>query len=428
MLVRPAFLLIAVIFGAQGGTAADAAAWVGIVFASVLIHELGHAAAMRAFGFSPRIELHAMGGFTAWSLEKKPGAGQRVVVTFCGPLAGLALGGLAILAQRLLGPDAAPVVREALRQAIWVNIGWSFVNLIPVLPWDGGLILDGAVELVARRPLPKVAAVSSLVFGALVVAFALWQRSFVMLVYFGGVGIWQGYLRLQKQKPPDPALDQVWALMQAQKFPEAERLAVEKAVGTPDVETRGRLYEAVAWSRLFRDDWRGAERAIEQMGPVPPQLPLAATLAAHTGRHAEVLALLPSLPDDRRLILLRTDAHLGLGRPEAVVTDAIALLARNDPAQQKLALDLGNALFEARAFEPALQVFLSGFQRVRSAVFLFNAACAEVKLGLLDAALATLGRAIDAGYRGRDAVANDPDLAPLRTLPGWEALLGKLAP
>src|SRR3954465_1896369 len=78
VLVRPMFFLMAVLFGAQGG-ASGAVIWVAVVFFSVLAHEMGHALAMRNFGFSPSIELHAMGGFTTWSREKVPTPGQRLI-------------------------------------------------------------------------------------------------------------------------------------------------------------------------------------------------------------------------------------------------------------------------------------------------------------------------------------------------------------
>jgi hypothetical protein len=53
-----------------------------------------------------------------------------------------------------------------------------------------------------------------------------------------------------------------------------------------------------------------------------------------------------------------------------------------------------------------------------------NVACAQVKLGRHEAAIASLRKAIAAGY-DRDALAKDDMLAPLRKLPEYEALVQK---
>ncbi len=425
VLIRPAFFLIAVVFGASGGNATHTALWVAIVFISVLIHELGHALAMRAFGFRPTIELHAMGGLTAWSREKAASAGQRLIVTACGPGAGLILGALVTVARINLSADADPTLVWAVTQAQWVNIGWSIINLMPVLPWDGGLILDSAVELVGKKPRPKIAAVVSLVIGGAVVAFGLYQRQ-IMLAYFGGLGVWQGYARLAPRKPEDDTFQQIWAHIQAQRFAEAERLAAEKVVRTADFEERAKLYEAIAWSRLFRDDWRGTDIAIEKMGSIKPSAHLAAMIAAHNGEHDRVVVLLSPLPTSTPELALRTDALIASKKYEQVVTDACALLARSELQQRRLAQMLSARLFEAGAWEPSLQVSLTAFDTLHDPAHLLNAACAYAKLGRIDGGLATLNRAIDASFKGRKHLLDDPDLAALRSAPGWDATLARI--
>ena len=423
-MIRPAFVLLAVVFGASGGTASSVAIWVAILLVSVLVHELGHAAAMRAFGFSPSIELHAMGGLTAWSREKAPTPRQRLIVTACGPGAGLVLGGMVVLLNLSLGPTSSPLVHYAIRQAIWVNLAWSLVNLLPVLPWDGGLIVDSAVEVFWKRPVPKVAAISSVAVGAAVIAFAVLNREFLMLIYFGGLGVWQGYSRLASKKPDEQSLNQVWALMQAQRFEDAEHLAVTQATSSSDLSERARLYEVVAWSRLLREDWRGVDGAIGKMGGFKPSRHLAATLAAHLGRHEEVVTLLTPLPIVPVELALRVDALIALKRYEQGVTDACDLLAKSDPKQQRLAQLIAAKLFDAGAWEPALQISLTAFSALKAPVHLVNAACAQTKLGQLDEALETLARAIGAGLEDRKQLLEDPDLAPLRSLPRWQTIVG----
>ncbi len=46
----------------QGLYAALVATWAGLILLSILLHELGHALAARAFGYQPSIHLVGMGG------------------------------------------------------------------------------------------------------------------------------------------------------------------------------------------------------------------------------------------------------------------------------------------------------------------------------------------------------------------------------
>jgi predicted esterase len=57
---------------------------------------------------------------------------------------------------------------------------------------------------------------------------------------------------------------------------------------------------------------------------------------------------------------------------------------------------------------------------------LFNMARAQARLGAKRDALASLGRALDNGFDDRDRLESDPDLASIRSEPGYEALLVRL--
>ncbi len=63
--VRASFLLIAALIGFTGvGEIEETIAWIGIVFVSILIHELGHAFTARRYGSAVAIELNGLGGLT----------------------------------------------------------------------------------------------------------------------------------------------------------------------------------------------------------------------------------------------------------------------------------------------------------------------------------------------------------------------------
>lgn len=57
----------------------------------------------------------------------------------------------------------------------------------------------------------------------------------------------------------------------------------------------------------------------------------------------------------------------------------------------------------------------------------YNLACVDAREKKIDAAFASLDRALGAGFDDENALRTDPDLAPLRSLPRWSGLLGQAA-
>jgi len=89
------FFLSAVLLGQSYGFGWRMAAWIFVVFVSVLCHELGHAVVGRVFGGHPEIHLQAFGGVTFPQFRKSPGPGRQFVLSVAGPLFGLFLGAAA---------------------------------------------------------------------------------------------------------------------------------------------------------------------------------------------------------------------------------------------------------------------------------------------------------------------------------------------
>jgi Zn-dependent protease len=143
--VQPWFFVTALLIGPR--ELPGIVLWLGVVFAGVLIHELGHAIAVRRHGLEPAIELHGFGGVTSWRDGGALTPRQRALVSASGPAVGIAVGGAALVLARLL-PPGQPLVTELLQYAVWVNLGWGLLNLLPVLPLDGGMIVASLVESV----------------------------------------------------------------------------------------------------------------------------------------------------------------------------------------------------------------------------------------------------------------------------------------
>lgn len=113
-------------------------ALVAIVFGSILAHELGHAVVARRGGFDPVITIHAFGGLTTWQPTAPVSRGRAIAIALAGPVAGLLVFALSVTAMRIL-PSAA--TNRTLAVLANVNGFWSVVNLLPVVPFDGGLVL-----------------------------------------------------------------------------------------------------------------------------------------------------------------------------------------------------------------------------------------------------------------------------------------------
>lgn len=121
------------------------ALWLPVVFVGVLAHELGHAFAIRRHGFSPSITLHGFGGLTSWQGGLSLSPGQRALVSAAGPAVGITIGLVLLVLARAVAPQP-PLLSELLRYAVWVNLGWGVLNLLPILPLDGGMIVGSLAE------------------------------------------------------------------------------------------------------------------------------------------------------------------------------------------------------------------------------------------------------------------------------------------
>lgn len=116
---------------------------------SVLLHELAHAVVGRWRGLQIRqITLTLTGGHTELAGATRPGA--AALVALAGPLANLAVAGLAWWGWQATG--ASSVAALLLLMLAWASAFVAGFNLLPGLPMDGGWILEAVVwRLTGRR-------------------------------------------------------------------------------------------------------------------------------------------------------------------------------------------------------------------------------------------------------------------------------------
>lgn len=146
--VQPWFLLTAWFIGPQTSDVIRDGGWIVMVFIGILVHELGHATAIRHHGMEPVIVLHGFGGVTSWQSYREVSPWQQIGISIAGPASGIALG---LIALGLMRIDVMPNV-WLVRDLIWINLGWGLLNLLPMLPLDGGTILATLAEMAFARP------------------------------------------------------------------------------------------------------------------------------------------------------------------------------------------------------------------------------------------------------------------------------------
>lgn len=171
--VRASFLILIAIFGVGGGSdPVKLLLWVAIAFVSILLHELGHAFAGRAFGMPSEIEFHALGGVTKFGRTQLTPT-RDLLISLAGPAVSISLGVGLLFADGRLTLTAGSLADTAMGDAIFANLGWGLFNLSPVLPLDGGHALRAFLRLVRWGDAELVARVVSLVTLAVMAVFSL---------------------------------------------------------------------------------------------------------------------------------------------------------------------------------------------------------------------------------------------------------------
>lgn len=357
--VQPWFLVVAGVSALQLRSPPLILIWTAIATSSVLWHELGHALTMRRFGYAPRIELHAMGGLAHWPIGANPSGRQALLVTAAGPFAGLLLGTIVWSLAREAG--ALPyLARIAIDWIVWVNVAWSLFHLLPLLPLDRGNLLDHLSEHISGTARPRWVGWASTVTGGAVVLLGVFSgQTYVALL--GAIGAANGIARIRPRGAGQGSSEGI----------EAVRARAQRAA------SGGNLKRAVA--ELMPE---------ARVGALPER-----DLAELVGWLVE---------------LERYDELVGLCR------DRLGAFARRADVEP-LARFAAEALTDAEAYEPALEIAQAAFRQLNIAYHAYDAACHLARLDRPEEAMEWLRRAIDATLDCGAMLQTEPALAALRT-------------
>lgn len=141
------FMILLAIVPRNGGQ--EFGLWLaGGVAVFTLIHELGHAVVARRAGAEAAITLEFMAGYTSYRAAKPISRPWTIAISLAGPLTHIALGTAVLGAMGANPLDRASMMQQSVAaQAIW----WAgpvigLLNLIPVLPLDGGHVVSTVID------------------------------------------------------------------------------------------------------------------------------------------------------------------------------------------------------------------------------------------------------------------------------------------
>lgn len=451
IVVQPFFWVISVLLGLGIASNPDTPkgamlAWVITVFLSVLIHELGHAVAIRAHRLQPSIELQGFGGATTWPRSAKLSRLSLIVISLAGPFAGFALAlGAWVVSGAMAAPS--PLLDFLLSNLVVVNLVWGVVNLLPVIPFDGGHVLEHALGPKRERTALWISTIAGVVVA---IAFAAMFRSFLGAIFFG-MGAMQSYQRLSllsaprgapapeppAPEPHTPPPQELVALRaEARKALESDNPAVALALAQelfqaceqhPPQSTlslRRAALEIAGWAELGlerKDDALDTLQAAEALGPVDAAFAGAVHFARGNMKAArKALEAARQHGDNRKEVvgpLIQIAIQAGeIPRAAAIALDVVDSLSDEDVrAMVTIARD-GHAEIWSAQLTEAL------FARTGSGRDAYDAARDYVRAGQLERSMAMLKTALRAGAGDRNVLLGDEVWAPLRGVPEFEAL------
>jgi Zn-dependent protease len=217
-----------------------------LFFASLLLHELGHAVQARREGMEIEgITLWLFGGVAKFK-GMFPSAGAEFRIAIAGPLVSLALG---ILFS--LGAWAVSMAEEVDAVAAWlgyINLTLLVFNLLPALPLDGGRVLRSALWQLRGdfRSATRLASSIGRGFGYLFIAVGI----FMFIVQGSFSGAWLafiGWFLLQAAT----AEDNYAMVSEALGGLRVRDLMVRDPVVVPADISLGRFMDEVAWNRRY---------------------------------------------------------------------------------------------------------------------------------------------------------------------------------
>lgn len=206
--IHPMFWLSALLLSNLHDEPVNVLFWVLAMVLCILLHELGHAVVMRAYGFRASIVLYSFGGLAIPHPGRygvrRPGPWGDMLIAFAGPAAGFLLAAVLALGLHYLGgypllvylhvvpavfvPN--PFLTNFVNSVLQISVMWGLLNLLPIFPLDGGQIAQQIFVLIHPQDAIRQTLILSVVVGGMlsVIAFVQWHNFFLAVLF-----VWMTY-------------------------------------------------------------------------------------------------------------------------------------------------------------------------------------------------------------------------------------------
>jgi len=203
--------------------------WVVAMIVCILLHELGHAVVMQAYGYRPSIVLYSFGGLAiphpGRNGVRRPGPWGDMLIAFAGPASGFLLAAVLALGLHYLGGYRVAIFEPTWRDVVpqvtvpnhfldvfiyfvlQISVIWGLLNLLPIYPLDGGQIVQQIFVMTHPQDAIRQSLILSVIVGGMmaVIAFVQWHSFFLPVLflwltysnytalqsYHGGSGGWR---------------------------------------------------------------------------------------------------------------------------------------------------------------------------------------------------------------------------------------------
>ncbi|MEI8376196.1 MAG: site-2 protease family protein [Planctomycetota bacterium] len=200
--IHPMFWLSAILLSNLSEKPIFVLLWVAAMILCILLHELGHAVVMRAYGYRPSIVLYSFGGLAiphpGRNGVRRPGPLGDMLIAFAGPASGfllaavltlgLYLGGYQVeIFMRVVPQVFIPnfILRTFLNSVLEISVMWGLLNLLPIYPLDGGQIAQQIFVMNNPRDALRQSLILSVIVGVImaVIAFVQWDSFFLPVLF-----------------------------------------------------------------------------------------------------------------------------------------------------------------------------------------------------------------------------------------------------
>jgi Zn-dependent protease len=244
---------------------------VAIVF---IVHELGHCFAYRRYGHEPSVFLWGLGGITSGNGRLSPG--REIVVALSGLASGMLLIWLPIyVLQNTLLSNWFPTdeVGRLAYMTLWDFRGlvllWTLVNVLPIIPLDGGHICEAVLELVSGEPKPQLNRMISMVTAGVFAFVGFFIFGALGALFLGALLGAHNYLVWRHEK--DPSAPRIELVPEGDRGDAYESRSSSRNVVSMDTARKKRdrrspadLLEA-GYGALERRDYVGAALMAEKL-------------------------------------------------------------------------------------------------------------------------------------------------------------------